>query len=96
MNNLSIGDYCVIIYFIVGIILAIYWWHTEHKKNYEECRATGECEESMVIMLWLFTILLWPVITCAKLSKKYDKRRQDKFGEFQEGDRDKEIDSGRT
>lgn len=91
MNNLNIGDYCVIVYIIIGIILTIYWWFTEYKKNYEECHASGECEESMVIMLWIFTIFLWPVIIGAKISKKNDKGRQNKLGEFQERNRTEKI-----
>ena len=56
---MATGDYCVIGYFIIGMILTIYWWFDEYKADYEETMKKGECEKPMVILLLLFTTYIW-------------------------------------
>lgn len=59
--------YCIVCgYWVIGMILMIYWWITEYKQDYEKTKATGECEESMVILYWVFTPIIWPLVICAK------------------------------
>ena len=91
MNNLSIGDYYVIVYIIIGIILTIYWWFDEYKADYEETMKKGECEKSMVILLWLFTTYMWPVVLYVRFIGRNERRRYNQFREFQERNRTEEI-----
>jgi hypothetical protein len=85
---MTTGDYGVIIYLFIGIVLTIYWWNSLYKKDYKELIAKGECEEPMVILFWLFTTYIWPVVLCVRIIKYYhDKKRQNQFREFQERNR---------
>lgn len=89
---MAIGDYCVIGYWFIGMILTVYWWFAEYKKSYEECKAKEECEDSMVIVLWLFTTYIWPAVLCIRfIAKRDEKRRQNQLREFQERNRNTET-----
>ena len=89
---MAIGDYCTIGYLVIGIILTVYWWFAEYKKSYKECKTKGECEESMVIIFWLFATCIWPIILCIRfITKQDEKRRQNQFREFQKRNRNTET-----
>ena len=89
---MAIGDYCIIVYFIIGMILTIYWWNSLYKKDYKELIAKRECEEPMVILFWLFTTYIWPVVLCVRfIAKRDEKRRQNQLREFQERNRNTQI-----
>jgi len=89
---MATGDYCVICYWVIGMILTVYWWFAEYKKSFEECKDKGECEEPMVIVLWLFTTYIWPVVLYVRfIAKRDEKRRQNQLREFQERNRNKET-----
>ena len=88
---MAIGDYCIIVYFIIGMILTVYWWFAEYKQSYEECKSKGECEESMVILLWIFTTYIWPVVLCIRFIGRNERRRYNQFREFQERNRNTET-----
>ena len=89
---MTMSDYYIIGYLIIGMILTVYWWFTEYKKSYDECKTKGECEEPMVIIFWLFAIYTWPIVLCIRfITKQDEKRRQNQFREFQKRNRNTEI-----
>jgi len=88
---MATGDYCVIGYFIIGMILTVYWWFDEYKADYEEAMKKGECEKPMVILLWLFTTYIWPVVLCVRFIGRNERRRYNQFREFQKRNRVEEI-----
>lgn len=73
---MATGDYCVICYWVIGMILTVYWWFAEYKQSYEEYKAKGECEEPMVILLWLLIIYTWPAELCIRFIRKRDEKRR--------------------
>ena len=88
---MATGDYCIIVYFIIGMILTVYWWFDEYKADYDEAIKTDECEKPMVILLWLFTTYIWPVVLCVRFIGRNERRRYNQFREFQKGNRVEEI-----
>lgn len=88
---MAIGDYCVIGYFIIGMILTVYWWFTDYKADYDEAVKTGECEKPMVILHWLFTTYIWPVVLCVRFIGRNERRRYNQFKEFQKRNRIEKI-----
>lgn len=51
-----------IIYFIIGILLAVTWWKTEYKAQYDEAKASEYgAEEGMVCWLLLMILFFWPI-----------------------------------
>jgi hypothetical protein len=46
----------LIIYFVIGMILSIWWWEKEYKVEDED-----ELEKSTVCLFLLFLTFFWPV-----------------------------------
>lgn len=56
------GTFILIIYLILGCVLTRHWWCKYHKEEYNKAKAKGEVNDSIVILYWLFSIVLWPII----------------------------------
>lgn len=51
----------IILYFIIGIFVSIYFWKKDYEEEYNQLKENGECEESMAIILLLFILIFWPI-----------------------------------
>ena len=56
------GTFLSIIYLTFGCTLTRYWWYIYHKEEYDKAKAKDEVNDSIVILYWLFSIVLWPII----------------------------------
>ena len=54
------------IYLLIGIIFAIYDWHTKQKKIYKAARDENNLEHGMLPIYWISLILAWPIFLICK------------------------------
>jgi len=64
---MTIWDFIVVGYFLVGIILTFIWWYNEYNSEYELEREEEGVEEPMAVLLLACLVLFWPF----KAVKKY-------------------------
>lgn len=57
---MSIWDFIVIGYFLVGIILTFIWWYDEYEPEYELERENDGVEEPMAVLLLAALVFFWP------------------------------------
>ncbi len=59
--SFSVISVVIMIYFIIGAIVATWMWKKYYFKKYEEAKASEEgVEEGMVSVLLLVLIIIWP------------------------------------
>jgi C4-dicarboxylate transporter len=69
--SFSVISVIVMIYFIIGAMVATWLWKKYYSKKYEEAKASEEgVEEGMARMLLLFLMILWPFAIVYKLLNK--------------------------
>ena len=54
--------FILIIYLILGCVLTRHWWYKYNRTEYYIAKAKCEVNDSIVILYWLFSIVLWPII----------------------------------
>ena len=57
------------IYLVVGILLAIYWFKRDYSKEYNELAENKEVEKGMAELLMLIMCLFWPIVMVKNLIK---------------------------
>ena len=61
----------VLIYFVVGILLAVYWWEKEQKKQYEEALKSDEGVDKGAVEIYMMGLaVLWPIKLIKNLIQK--------------------------
>lgn len=70
--NIIIGG----VYYIIGIIYAIYDYQVYEKKNYDKLKAEDNIEWPMFNIYLISLVLLWPLYLLIRLIVKH------KFGKF--------------
>lgn len=69
--NFSVVTVILMIYFIIGAIVATWLWNKSYKKSYDEAKASGEgVEKGMVNILLTTLMIFWPFVLIYKLLKK--------------------------
>lgn len=58
---MSLNIVCLIVYIVVGMYLANYWFKKEFQEDYNTLSQNGEVEAGMVSLLLLFMTILWPL-----------------------------------
>lgn len=52
----------MMLYLIVGIIMALYWWETEFKAEYDTYKKMGiPTDDSMLIIVLAIYMIFWPL-----------------------------------
>ena len=51
----------IVVYFIIGIILSIYWWNKEYEEDYEKLKKMNEVDESGTMIFLMFLTVFWPI-----------------------------------
>ena len=60
-----------LIYIVIGILLAIYWWEKEQKKLYEQAKKSKDGVEKGGAEIYLLGVgILWPIKLIKNLIKK--------------------------
>ena len=76
-------EYYVIAYFIIGITITVYYWLIKDKKIYNDLKKSNDYDDSNVIIYFLISIYLWPIVLFNnEYYYKNEKRRQNKLREF--------------
>jgi hypothetical protein len=57
---MTIWEYIIIVYFVIGIILSCVWWYEEYNSEYELEREEEGVEEPMAVLLLAALVLFWP------------------------------------
>jgi len=60
----------VVVYFIVGVILALYWFKTDYAESYKSSVEDGTEEKGMTCIFLLLLIIFWPIKLVRNLIKK--------------------------
>jgi uncharacterized membrane protein YphA (DoxX/SURF4 family) len=60
----------VVVYFIVGVILALYWFKTDYAESYKSSVENGTEEKGMTCIFLLLLIIFWPIKLVRNLIKK--------------------------
>ena len=60
----------VVVYFIVGIILTLYWFKTDYAESYKSSVEDGTEEKGMTCIFLLLLIIFWPIKLVRNLNKK--------------------------
>ncbi len=69
--SFSVISIAIMIYFIIGAMVATWMWKKCYSKKYEEAKASEEgVEEGMASMLLLFLMILWPFAIAYKILNK--------------------------
>lgn len=51
-----------VIYIVIGVVLAFYWFDKEYKEEYNKVKEEeGAVEDSIVCLLLLFFMVFWPI-----------------------------------
>lgn len=59
---MSACEVILLIYFVVGFILALVWWNDEYEPQYKYCKESGkDTEDSMAVLLLLGLVAFWPI-----------------------------------
>lgn len=53
--------FITIVYFIIGIMLAYFWWICDYEEDYNKAKEDDEIEESMAVIFILLMIMFWPL-----------------------------------
>ena len=68
--NFSVVTVILMIYFIIGAIVAVWLWNKNYKKSYDEAKKSEEgVEEGMASMLLMFLFIFWPFALIYKFLK---------------------------
>lgn len=54
-------DIGIIVYFVLGLVLAFYWYERDYSKKYEELEQGEGVENGMVNIFLLFLWAFWPI-----------------------------------
>lgn len=65
----------VISYFVIGFILAIYWFNKEYAESYNDVVINGNAEKGMSSIFLMMLMILWPI----KLVRNIIKREVNKL-----------------
>jgi H+/gluconate symporter-like permease len=57
------------IYLVVGVLLAIYWFKRDYSKEYKELAKNKEVEKGMAELLMVIMCLFWPIVMVKNLIK---------------------------
>lgn len=69
--NFSVVTVILMIYFIIGAIVATWLWNKSYKKSYDEAKKSEEgVEEGMASMLLTFLFIFWPLALIYKFLKR--------------------------
>jgi C4-dicarboxylate transporter len=69
--SFSVISVAIMIYFIIGAMVATWMWKKYYSKKYEEAKASEEgVEEGMASILLLFLMFLWPFAIAYKILSK--------------------------
>lgn len=63
-------EYLVIGYFVVGFVLAYYWFGKDYSESYEKAVETERIEKGMASLLLMALMLMWPIKMAINLVKK--------------------------
>jgi hypothetical protein len=58
-----------LIYLVVGLLLAIYWFKRDYSKEYNELAKNKEVEKGMAELLMFIMCLFWPIVMVKNLIK---------------------------
>ncbi len=59
-------------YFVIGFVLAIYWFNKEYAESYKEAVANNNVENGMSSIMMLGFMIFWPI----KLTKNIIKKKR--------------------
>lgn len=62
-------DIGIIVYFVLGLVLAFYWYERDYSKKYEELEKEEGVEKGMVNIFLLFLWAFWPINMIKNLIK---------------------------
>lgn len=62
-------DIGIIVYFVLGLVLAFYWYERDYSKKYEELEKEEGVEKGMVNIFLLFLWVFWPINMIKNLIK---------------------------
>lgn len=61
MEVLLTSKTAVVIYIIVGLCLAFYWYNKEYKNDYDKMKAQGiDPEDGILNILMCYMVIFWP------------------------------------
>ena len=67
---MSISGILSVSYFVIGFVLAIYWFNKEYAKSYDEAVANNNVEKGMSSISMLGFMIFWPIKLIKNIVKK--------------------------
>lgn len=62
-------DIGIIVYFVLGLILTLYWYERDYSKKYKELEQKEGVEKGMANIFLLFLWVFWPINMIKNLIK---------------------------
>lgn len=65
-----ISGIITVVYFVIGFILAIYWFNKEYAESYNDVVINGNAEKGMSSIFLMILMICWPIKLIKSLNKK--------------------------
>ena len=66
--------FLILLYFVVGMVVVVYDYYLNHRKDYWIAKQAGNVDDSVLILYWTTIMIIWPLkllqIAWNKLFKK--------------------------